>query len=128
MRKSSFLVMACALMANEAFAQQHLTATDLPQMHATYEANQARFMRDFKGRWFAATLPFERMTENPFMRGRYTITFGKGAFMGDISCNLSDKKLIDRATNYNKGEIIGLRGIVEDHVMGSVVLKECDFN
>jgi hypothetical protein len=114
-----------SLLGTPAMAQS-LGNGDLKKMHDTYDANQARFMRDYVGKQFSATMPLHGVRENPFIRGRFAISFGSGRFSSDVDCNTSDKSIIDRVVDMNKGDQITVSGTIKDHVMGSVILEDCE--
>jgi len=105
-----------------------LSGGDLDAMHSTYKANQARFARDYIGRKFSATIPFYSITESAFYRGTYQVGFGPAdSFLSEVDCSISDRSVIDKITDWNKGDQITLSGTVKDHVMGAVVLDKCTF-
>src|ERR1700730_17935480 len=68
---------------------------DIPKMHAEYEANQARFMRNYKGKTLQAYLPLQSVNENLIIRARYAIQLGQGSFGGDVSCSINDQPTIN---------------------------------
>lgn len=106
-------------------ADDVLGQRDLSNMHQTYEANQARFMRDFKGKSFSARISLHNVTENPFLRGSYMVGFGENGFFADVSCEVTDRRLVAMVTDLNKGDYVEVSGNIRDHVMGSVILESC---
>src|SRR3954469_12770208 len=79
---------------------------DLPAMHKTYQANEARFMRDYKGKPFEAVMPLQGVSENPFFQGSYRVGFGSGRITSEVDCRVSDKKTVDFVTDLNKGDMV----------------------
>lgn len=104
---------------------QNLSVSDLPAMHETYKKNEARFMRDYGGKNFAATMPIHSIGRELLSDEGYSVTFGSSMF-SDVDCHVADKATIDMISNMNKGDNIIVSGIVEDHSFGAVVLKQCE--
>jgi hypothetical protein len=48
---------------------------DLPFIHAEYEANQARWFKEFKGRPFEATLTIDSVREDVFFHNIFIVSF-----------------------------------------------------
>lgn len=120
-----------ALAQTQAFVQSQaaLSANDLAPMHKTYDANEARFMRDYRGRRFAARLPIHKVTEHVIERGTYVVGFGNGgSFFSDVSCWVKDQNLLRMVTDLNKGDLVEVSGSVTDHFMGSVTLDSCSIS
>ena len=94
-------------------------------MHKAYDNNQARFKRDYVDKTFEARMPFAGMSENLFFKGRYTIHLGSRGITSDVDCSIDNKDQIERAIEFNKGDFVLVRGTVSDHIMGSIILKNC---
>ena len=122
LKKIHFLVY---LMPCFAFAQA-LSNSDINRMHETYEANQARFKRDYVGKTLNANLPLSRVTETLFNKNSYRISLGNRRIFSDVDCVVSDKPTVDKIMNWNKGDLITVSGRVSDHVMGSIILEPCE--
>lgn len=105
-----------------------LSSADIQRIHSTYENNQARFFRDFAGRHFSSKMPIRGISENPIFRGSFNIFFGDGGLLGDVKCEFSDKNDIARITEMNKGDIVNVRGVIKDHALGVIELKECSIS
>lgn len=122
-----FLACGSAVKAQE----QDLGVKDLRQMHATYEANQARFMKTYRDRRFKGVVRVYTVEENQFERGQFAVDFSYKAanlFGGEVRCPfIRDKKTIDQITDLNKGDRVSVEGTIEDHAFGKVVLKDCTF-
>jgi hypothetical protein len=106
-----------------------LGMADIGKMHETYDKNQARFFRDFRGKLFSGTLLMDEVRENPIFRGRYKVDFvqNRHRFMGDVSCQVEDKPTIDYITDLDKGDRVSVTGVVFDHSFGAVELQNCKF-
>ena len=105
-----------------------LSSADIQRIHSTYENNQARFFRDFAGRHFSSKMPIRGISENPIFRGSFNIFFGDGGLLGDVKCEFSDKNDIARITEMNKGDIVNVSGVIKDHALGVIELKECSIS
>ena len=103
----------------------YLGLDDIARIHATYKANQARFVRDFVGKAFSARMPLGDITENPMFKGSFHVSLGGNTWGGDVQCKFSDQSDVARITEMNKGDIVNIRGIIEDHSFGTIDLQEC---
>ena len=106
----------------------YLGLDDIARIHSTYNANQARFFRDFAGRHFSSKMPITRISENPIFRGSFDVFFGGGGLLGDVKCEFSDKNDVARITEMNKGDIVNVIGVIKDHSFGVIELKECSIS
>jgi hypothetical protein len=97
---------------------------DLDRLHSEYKANQARFMRTFKGRTFEARMPLHSVTEHIIGRDTYSVDFGKG-WPSDLDCPTIDENTTAFVINKNKGDILQVRGIIKDHTFAAVQLSNC---
>lgn len=120
--RASVAVVLMAMSGNVAAAD--FGGGDIAKMHSEYEANQARFMRNYKGKSLDVQMTMAAVTENIIFKGTYDVTFGKSTW-GDIRCNISDPKQIDYIINKNKGDLIHVNGVIDDHLLGAVVLRNC---
>jgi hypothetical protein len=56
------------------------------------------------------------------------VGFGTGGFTSDIDCSVSDKAVMSRIVDWNKGDSVKVSGLVSDVTMGSVQLDGCVFS
>jgi hypothetical protein len=104
-----------------------LHANSLPKIVDTYRQNEARFKRDFMGQQFEAVLPFNSAKESFFSRDKYLVGFGSGGFSSEVDCFVSDKAIMSRIVDWNKGDSVKVSGVIKDVTMGSVQLATCVF-
>lgn len=104
-------------------AAQNLTDADLETMRSTYDKNQARFVRDFAGKTFQASLQVESITRSRTVKNRFDLTLERG-----ISCGTDDPKIVSFITNLNKGDRVRVKGIIDDIVNGNVELAKCELS
>lgn len=102
-------------------AAQNLTDTDLEAMRSTYEKNQARFVRDFAGKTFQASLQIASITRSRTAKDRFDVSLERG-----VSCGTDDPKVVSFITNLNKGDRVRVKGIIDDIVNGNVELAKCE--
>ncbi len=98
-----------------------LTDADLDAMRSTYEKNQARFVRDFAGRTFLASLQVEGVTRSRTVKNRFDLSLARG-----LSCAIDDPQIVSFITNLNKGDKVRVKGVVDDIVNGNVELTKCE--
>ena len=103
-----------------------LGVADLPEIHAEYEANQARWAREFLNKAFVATMKLNDV-HNAFGNNEFTVTFvgSSGRWTSDVAC--SNVPASDFLISKNKGDSIFFRGIVADHAFGTLYLRDCEF-
>jgi hypothetical protein len=106
----------------------YLGLDDIARIHSTYKANQARFIRDFVGKTFSARMPLGDITENLMFKGSFNVSFGGNTWGGDVQCKFSDQSDVARITEMNKGDIVKIRGVIEDHSFGTIDLEECSIS
>lgn len=119
------MVLAAPLVAAEI-----LGVADIPKMHETYDRNEARFFRDYRGRSFSGTMTFADIKEDVFSRGTYNVflkTPHSAAFLGDVECHVADENGIQFVTDLDKGQVTPVDGVVSDHEFGAIVLSDCRF-
>jgi pyruvate/2-oxoglutarate dehydrogenase complex dihydrolipoamide acyltransferase (E2) component len=109
-------------------AEEALGADSLSKIVDTYRQNEIRFKRDYVGKQFDDVLPFRSAKAKIFSEDQYTVGFGKGMFVSDIDCTVSDKATMDRVIDWNKGDRIRIRGVIKDVTMGSVQLDRCQLS
>jgi len=125
--RTTALVAACfAVLWGSPTSAQTLGADSLKKMVDTYEQNQIRFNRDYRGKEFEAILPF-RAARETFFGGEYTVEFGTKGFLSELGCTVSDKDAVNRLIDWNKGDRIKVRGVVKDVSFGAVRLDDCMF-
>ncbi|GLI92726.1 hypothetical protein LMG27198_17180 [Methylocystis echinoides] len=101
-------------------AAPNLTDADLDAIRSTYEKNQARFVRDFAGRTFEASLQVDRITRSRTEKNRFDLSLERG-----VSCGIDDPQVVSFITNLNKGDKVRVRGLVDDIANGNVELTKC---
>jgi hypothetical protein len=106
----------------------YLGLDDIARIHSTYKANQARFVRDFVGKAFSARTPLGDITENLMFKGSFNVSFGGNSWGGDVQCKFSDQSDVARITEMNKGDIVKIRGVIEDHSFGTIDLEDCSIS
>jgi hypothetical protein len=109
-------------------ATKTLGADSLPKIVDTYRQNEARFKRDYQGKQFESNLPFRSARESMFFADQYMVGFGTGGFTSDVDCVVSDKAVMNRIVDWNKGDRVKVSGIVKDVTMGSVQLDACSLS
>ena len=125
MRTITNFILLAFITLGSAFGQT-LTNNDMGKMHQTYEANQARFKRDYVGKVFTARLPLFSVTEDMFFKNSYRIGLGNmSSFTSEVDCVVSDRATVEKIMNWDKGNMITITGTVSDHIMGSIILEKC---
>jgi hypothetical protein len=123
---ASLLMLVCG--HSEKAGAQTLGVADIDPMYETYKANEARFIRDYVGKTFSAFVPFKAARENIFLKGHFNVSFGGETFAADVDCTVSDRTTINMIVDWNRGDMIGVTGIVKDHTMGTANLERCSFS
>jgi hypothetical protein len=113
---------------NPPTTRSNLGLDDIARIHSTYKANQARFARDFVGKTFSARMPLGDITESIMSKGSFHVSFGGNTLGGDVQCKFSDQSDIARITEMNKGDIVNISGVIEDHTFGTIELEECSIS
>jgi hypothetical protein len=103
-----------------------LGVTDLPRIHAEYKANQARWAREFLDKSFAATMTIGSIS-NVVGNDSFMVAFMESPsdWMPGVACH--DAAASDFLISKNKGDSILFRGVVKDHSVGSLDLRDCEF-
>jgi hypothetical protein len=70
----TLLLLAGAFVTSAAAQAADLGVTDLSQIHAEYQANQARWAREFVGKTFAATMTLGSVA-NVLSNDEFTVSF-----------------------------------------------------
>ena len=83
---------------------------DIPAITNTSKSNEIRFKRDYKGKPFQGTLPVNKISENYFLKDRYTATFGKNILGNNVTCKVTDKQTIDMMMDWDKGQMVTVSG------------------
>ena len=120
------LLLAIAFLTSTVAEASDLGPADLPRIHAEYKANQARWAREFLDKTFAATMPIGGVS-NLFGNDSFMVTFMENPsdWMPGVACH--DASPSDFLINKNKGDSIFFRGVVKDHSVGSLDLRDCEF-
>jgi hypothetical protein len=106
---------------------QTLGKDDIALMVKTSQSNDLRFKRDYTGKPFSTILPMRVISENPFSRGNYRITFGEATFFGNVNCEVSDKVDLDQMVEWNRGDLIEVSGTVKGTLAGDLQLDACKY-
>jgi hypothetical protein len=119
-------MLAGIVLTSSAATSADLGAADLPRVHAEYKANQARWAREFLDKTFAATMPIGGIS-NVFGNDSFMVTFMENSsdWMPGVACH--DAPTSDFPISKNKGDSIFFRGVVKDHSVGSLDLRDCEF-
>jgi hypothetical protein len=119
-------MLAGIVLTSSAATSADLGAADLPRVHAEYKANQARWAREFLDKTFAATMPIGGIS-NVFGNDSFMVTFMENSsdWMPGVACH--DAPTSDFLISKNKGDSIFFRGVVKDHSVGSLDLRDCEF-
>ena len=100
---------------------------DLPFIHSEYKANEARWFKEFKGRYFEATLTIGSVREATFGSG-FVVSFMETPndhFHG-VSCEAMPSS--DFLLSKNAGDLVRVRGTIVDHSFGAVRLADCQLS
>jgi hypothetical protein len=100
-------------------------AKDIEAITKTSRTNDIRFKRDYKGKPFKATLPVNTISEHFLWSNRYTATFGRGQFSGNVSCDVKDKATIGLMMDWDEGQMVTVSGTIDDTTLGNIDLKDC---
>jgi hypothetical protein len=122
----TILSLAIAFLSSTVAGASDLGVSDLPRIHAEYKANQARWAREFLDKTFAATMTLGGVS-NVFGNDNFTVTFleSPSDLWPGVAC--SEAPPSDFLISKNKGDTIFVRGVVKDHSVGSVDLRDCEF-
>jgi hypothetical protein len=108
-----------------------LGPSDLSTMTAIGKQNEVRFMQQYAGKVFEGTMPFRNAwAMSPELANLY---FGPPLFSGvppyHVACAfVEDRRILDQAATWSKGELIKVRGIVKaPWGDDGVYLTECSF-
>jgi hypothetical protein len=117
---------AGALSVSTPIQAADLGSSDLPRIHAEYKANQARWAREFLDKSFAATMTIGGIS-NVFGNDSFMVTFMEAPtdWMPGVACH--DAPASNFLIGKNKGDSIFFRGVVKDHSVGSLDLRDCEF-
>lgn len=117
---------AIALMTAPAAAAD-LGVDDLPKLVEARQAGAAEFRREHGGRSFDATLPFRDITEAPLTPGKFSVALSRtGGFAAEVRCEITDVEDAAAARALSQGDEVDVRGLVEDHRIGTLVLRDCE--
>jgi hypothetical protein len=122
----TLLLLAGTLVTSAAAQAADLGVIDLPQIHAEYKSNQARWAREFLGKTFAATMTLGSVS-NVLSNDVFTVSFVEKSsdWMPSVACEAVTPS--DFLISKNKGDSIFFRGVVKDHSFGSLDLRDCEF-
>jgi hypothetical protein len=120
------ILLLASVLLTTAAASADLGVADLPRIHSVYKANQARWAREFLDKTFAATMPIGGIS-NVFGNDSFMVTFMENSpdWMPGVACH--DAPASDFLISKNKGDSIFFRGVVKDHSVGSLDLRDCEF-
>jgi hypothetical protein len=100
---------------------------DLPFIHSEYKANEARWFKEFKGRFFEATLTIAHVTE-ALVGGGFNVSFMENPndYFPGVDC--AEVPSSDFLLSKNAGDSVHVRGTIVDHSFGSVTLHDCQLS
>jgi len=124
MRNVVIVVGALALACITPASAADLGAKDVARAIDTYRANEIRFTRDYAGKSIEFTWTFNAAKAKLFGAG-YRVTIGNGSLTGNVDCSVTEQAMLDQIVEWNKGQKVRVRGVVEDVTMGDLQLKEC---
>ena len=122
----TILLLAGILLTSYEAAAADLGVADLPRVHAEYKANQARWAREFLDKTFAATMTLEDVS-NVFSNDKFLVSFLENPSNSWPGVQCRDAPPSDFLISKNKGDSIFFRGVVADHSIGSLDLRDCEF-
>ena len=115
-----FMLNACLASAQA----QTVTPDQVPQVIETYNANQARFVNNYRGKIFDGQVTLASVVENPVFKNNFTVQFDVGG--QEVDCpDITDKHVIKKIINWNKGQQITVIGSIEDVTFGDLELSNC---
>ena len=122
----TILSLAIAFLISTIAEASDLGVSDLPRIHAEYKANQARWAREFLDKTFAATMTLGGVS-NVFGNDNFMVSFleSPSDWWPGVAC--SEAPASDFLISKNKGDTIFVRGVVKDHSVGSLDLRDCEF-
>jgi hypothetical protein len=120
------LLLVGALLTHSVAEAADLGVADLPRIHAEYKANQARWAREFLDKTFAATLTLDGVS-NVFSNEDFYVTFLESPSESWPGVACRNAPASDFLVSKNKGESIFFRGVVKDHSIGTLDLRDCEF-
>ena len=122
----TILLLTIALLTSTLAEASDLGVADLPRIHAEYKANQARWAREFLDKTFAATMTLGGVS-NVFGNDTFVVSFLESPTDSWPGVACSDAPASDFLISKNKGDSIFVRGVVKDHSVGSLDLRDCEF-
>jgi hypothetical protein len=106
-------------------AQPAPSAYGLADLDAIVDAsqhNEARFRRDYLGRSFRATLPFDSASEGLFSSGgNYLVFLGHGS----VHCTIDNPAMIAQIADLRRGQPLTVSGTIYDTTLGDLLLRDC---
>jgi hypothetical protein len=120
------LLLVAALLTRSVAEAADLSVADLPRIHDEYKANQARWAREFLDKTFAATLTLAGVS-NVFSNENFYVTFLESPSESWPGVACRNAPASDFLVSKNKGESIFFRGVVKDHSIGTLDLRDCEF-
>jgi hypothetical protein len=102
-------------------AENSLGKAGLPMIHAEYRANEARWASKFEGKVLDVTLPLSSIDRSSaaFMESPHDWTPG-------VICHGLEQT--DFTLSKNSGDTVRVRGVIEDHTLGMIDLKDCQLS
>jgi uncharacterized ubiquitin-like protein YukD len=102
-------------------------AKDIIHIVNTSRSHAILFNRNYKGKFFKATLPVRRISENHLPQGQYTVRFGGQFSIHNIICVVGDKATIDMMMHWRMGQTVRVSGIIDTTIVGDLKLKDCQY-
>ena len=122
----TILSLTIALLTSTVAEASDLGVADLPRIHAEYKANQARWAREFLDKTFAATMTLGGVS-NVFGNDTFMVSFLESPTNSWPGVACSEAPPSDFLISKNKGDSIFFRGVVKDHSIGTLDLRDCEF-
>ena len=94
---------------------------DVATIVTTYKQDEARFNRDYAGKKFSGIMPFYSAQSS--LVGGYYISLGSGI----VLCEYVRSSDVDNANDWNRGDPIQVKGMIDDVTQGILTLKGCSF-
>jgi hypothetical protein len=106
---------------------QTITPEQVQTVIETYNANEARFTSNYRGKKFSGSMTLNAVEENVIFKNTFIVKFEIGD--AEVDCpNIEDKILIKRMVDWDKGQLVSVTGSIEDVTFGDLQLSGCKFS
>jgi hypothetical protein len=104
---------------------QILSPDSIVKAIATHDENQARFVRDFRGKVIRGNMLVAAVRESFLERGAFVVelTLQNGS---EASCKISHTTSKELIAGLNRGAVISVDGKIDDVFFGAVILEPCE--